>query len=237
MVIPGAVTPTSAGAGVVNRPTNNTILVNPCQKGNPVIGQLKNVPWEYASIVPDYQVGATTGVLYLSIRYHALHPEYIHGRIAKLGSTYFLRILLLMVDADNHTDAIKELTKVALINNLTLMLAWSNQEAARYLEIYKNFEKKPADLIKARVDTDYMSQLNTALTNVKGVNKSDVVTLLSNFGSLKDITSASGEVLLACPGLGDKKVKRLREAFTAPFVVGKKRSMAERRGEVGNELN
>lgn len=156
-----------------------------------------------------------------SIRYHALHPEYIHGRISKLGNAYFVRILLVMVDAENHADTIKELTKVALINGLTLMLAWrfveglskegrgpiiwssfccsdpysclvadlyrlllanSNQEAARYLEIYKNFEKKPADLIKARVDTDYMSQLNTALTNVKGVNKSDVVTLISNFG-------------------------------------------------------
>ena len=33
-----------------------------------------------------------------SLRYHRLHPEYIHQRIEKLGHSYNLRILLLMCD-------------------------------------------------------------------------------------------------------------------------------------------
>ena len=36
------------------------------QKGNPVIGHIRQVPWEYGDIKCDYQVGATAGVLYLS---------------------------------------------------------------------------------------------------------------------------------------------------------------------------
>lgn len=33
-----------------------------------------------------------------SLRYHRLHPEYIHTRIKKLGHMYTLRILLVMCD-------------------------------------------------------------------------------------------------------------------------------------------
>lgn len=54
--------------------------------------------YQFAEIAPDYQVGATTCVLYLSLRYHRLHPEYIHGRIEKIQGLYGLRILLLYCD-------------------------------------------------------------------------------------------------------------------------------------------
>ena len=70
---------------------------------------------EFGDIVPDFQVGRTTGVLYLrqvafshlphssavipgSLKYHRLHPEYIHQRIEKLGHMYNLRILLIVCD-------------------------------------------------------------------------------------------------------------------------------------------
>ncbi|KAL7004037.1 ssDNA endonuclease and repair protein rad10 [Cystobasidiomycetes sp. EMM_F5] len=227
----------SAGANRIQRPTTNSILVNPCQKGNPIINYIRNVAWEYDDILVDYSVGATTGVLYLSLRYHRLHPEYVHGRIAKLGNAYSLRVLLVSVDVDDHQEVLKELTKVSVINNLTIMLAWSSQEAGRYLEIYKSFERKPPDLIKERRDNDYMSHMNAIMTNVRGINKTDVVTLTSNFGSFRNIALASADDLVGCPGLGEKKVKRLRENFTAPLMVKKRKSNAEKRAEAGNALN
>ncbi|KAI5475662.1 DNA excision repair protein ERCC-1 [Pseudohyphozyma bogoriensis] len=169
--------------GVVRRQTLNAILINVCQKGNPVISSIRNVPWEYGDIVPDYQVGTTSGVLYLSLRYHLLHPEYIHGRIAKMGQSYSLRIMMVHCDVDNHMAAMRELNKVCLVNNFTMIVVWSAQEAGKYLEIYKAFERKPPDLIKERVDDDYMSRLTAVLTSIKGVNKTDVVTLASNYGT------------------------------------------------------
>jgi hypothetical protein len=33
-----------------------------------------------------------------SLRYHNLHPDYIHGRMKDLGKTFDLRILLVQVD-------------------------------------------------------------------------------------------------------------------------------------------
>ena len=56
-----------------------------------------------------------------------------------------------------------------------------------------------------------------ALTTIKGVNKVDVVTLGSTFGSLAALMTASSEQLAACPGIGPTKVRRLHDTFHAPF--------------------
>lgn len=59
------------------------------------------------------------------LRYHLLHPEYIHTRIKKLGHAYALRIMLVHCDVENHQAAIRELTKTCLVNEYTMMVAWS----------------------------------------------------------------------------------------------------------------
>ncbi len=102
----------------------------------------------------DYQVGTTTGVLFLrflrltysshrgpsrSLRYHRLHPEYIQ-RIERLGQAYNLHVLLPMRDImrrtrlilthpahplapqSEHQDPIRELTKICLLNNITVIV-------------------------------------------------------------------------------------------------------------------
>ena len=40
----------------------------------------------------------TMVILYSSLKYHRLHPEYIAQRIDTLGSSYNLRILLILCD-------------------------------------------------------------------------------------------------------------------------------------------
>lgn len=67
------------------------------------------------------------------------------------------------------------------------------------------------------MDTDYLSRLNHSLTSIRHVNKSDVVTLGSTFGSLAHIMDASMEDLARCPGIGERKVKRLYDTFHEPF--------------------
>lgn len=77
----------------------NCVLVNPKQRGNPILKSISNVPWEFDdSIIPDYVVGATAGILYLSLRYHQLNPDYIHNRLKELGKRFELRVLLVQVD-------------------------------------------------------------------------------------------------------------------------------------------
>ncbi|CAE6462543.1 unnamed protein product [Rhizoctonia solani] len=196
----------------------NAVLVNKRQKGNPVIDHLKGVPWEYNNdILVDYQVGSTAGVLYLSLKYHHLHPQYIFTRFEKLGRNYDVRILLILCDVTEHQNSIKELTKACLLNGITVVVAWSVEEAGQYLATFKLYEFKSHQLIKERVDADYQSMLRAALTTVRGVNKTDVMTLKTNFGSFSNIVHASTEDIQLCPGFGPTKVRRLREAFNKPF--------------------
>ncbi|KAI5449208.1 ssDNA endonuclease and repair protein rad10 [Naganishia albida] len=216
----------AAAQGKTNKPVNvpsgskRSIVVNARQRGNPVLKAIQGVGWEYGDIVPDYQVGANTCVLYLSLKYHRLHPEYLHTRIEAIRGTYLLRILLLMCDISEHQEPIREITKICLINEITVITAWSAEEAATYLATYKAFEHKPPDMLKERVHKNYASQLQSVLTSVKGVNKTDVLTLGTNFGSFKNMAHATPEQLALCPGLGEVKVRRLYDAFNLPFKVG-----------------
>lgn len=52
---------------------------------------------------------------------------------------------------------------------------------------------------------------------MRGVNKTDVLTLGATFKTVTNIMQASMEELAACPGLGPTKVKRLHETFHEPF--------------------
>ncbi|CAG8596825.1 7390_t:CDS:2 [Diversispora eburnea] len=198
----------------VKRISYNAIIVNSCQKGNPILQCIRNVPWEYGEIVPDYLLGQTTCALFLSLKYHRLHPEYIFNRIEKLAHHYLLRIMLILVDV---VKPIRELTKLCVLNNFTIILAWSQEEAGRYLETCKAFEHKSPDMIMEKVEDDYLSKLTHCMTQIKSINKTDVITLASSFGSLKKIMSTSFEQLTLCPGLGHQKVKRIQEAFEQPF--------------------
>ncbi|KAF9227424.1 DNA repair protein rad10 [Gyrodon lividus] len=202
---------------VIQPGAGNNIIINPNQRLNPVLECIRNVGKEFGDIIPDFQVGRTTCILFLSLKYHRLHPEYIHIRIEKLERSYNLRILLIMCDVTEHQESIRELTKVCLINNLTVIVAWSNDEAGQYIATFKQFEHKPPDLIKERIDKDYDSLLRTSLTSINKVNKTDVETLRTSLGSFTDIAKASSDKLQSLPGFGQVKVRRIKDAFEKPF--------------------
>jgi len=213
--------PSGASPPVVahpNRPSNwNNILVNKCQQGNPVLTLMKSVGWEFGETLSDYQLSQTTGALFLSLKYHRLHPDYLDLRLKKLHKTYDLRLLLCLCDSNDHETVLKDITKTCMTNEFTLIVAWSNAEIARYIQLFKSFEKRPPDLIKEKIDDDYLSRLASVLTTIRGVNKTDVLTLATNFRSFRQIVEASPSELSLCPGLGEKKVKRLLEAFNSDF--------------------
>ena len=88
----------------------------------------------------------------------------------------------------------------SILSELTLMLAWSAEEAGRILETYKTHEDKPPDLIMEKNNPDPHSKLVEALTSVKSVNKTDAATLIAAFGTMEGIVAASIEDLSMCPG-------------------------------------
>lgn len=208
----------------------SSILVSTRQKGNPILALIRSLPWEYSDIPSDYVLGNTTCALFLSLKYHRLHPEYIYGRIRAMAHKYNLRILLTMVDIHNHEDSLKELSKTSLINNLTLILCWSAQEAARYLELFKSYEHAAPTSIRAHQATSYRDKLVEFITVPRSINKTDAVGIVSAFGSIRAAVNARPEEIGAITGWGEKKVQRWCETVRQPFRVRK--AAAARRGQL-----
>lgn len=201
--------------------SGSSIVVSPRQRGNPILKFVRSVPWEFGEVVPDYVLGQTTCALFLSLRYHNLNPNYIHDRLKQLGQTFTLRVLLVQVDVKDPHHSLKELARICIMADCTLILAWSPEEAGRYLETYKSYEKKPADLLKEQVEKNYLSKVTDCLTTVKSINKTDAITLLSTFSSVEGIICASKEDLVLCPGLGPQKARRLYDVLHKPFLKSK----------------
>lgn len=200
---------------------SNYIQVKESQRGNPVLDCIKNVNWQYnSSIIPDYVMG-TTCALFISVRYHMLHPNYLYRRIKEVGSDFRLRIVLCQVDVEDNVKALLELNKLCFTHRFTLILSWSALEAGRYLETFKSYENKPSTSIQERVETDFLPQVTNVLKSVKSINRTDVVTLFEAFRNFQGICAADESQLLLCPGLGEKKVKRLYSALHTPFKKSK----------------
>ncbi|KAI8936259.1 hypothetical protein NX059_006681 [Plenodomus lindquistii] len=199
----------------------SSILVSPRQKGNPILNNVRSVAWEYSDIPADYVVGATTCALFLSLKYHRLHPEYIYNRIRDLKGQYSLRILLTMVDIENHEEPLRELSKTSIVNNVTVMLCWSANEAGRYLEQFKTFENAAPTSIRAHQSGSYSEKMVEFITAPRSINKTDAVGLVSNFGSIRTAINATPEEIGLIAGWGDKKVQRWHNAVREPFRVKK----------------
>jgi len=214
---PGVVQPKPQA--LAKRTGPSAIIVSPRQKGNPLLNGIKQVPWEYGDIVPDYILGVTTCALFLSLKYHRLHPEYIYTRIKQLQGKYSLRVVLVMVDIENHEDPLKELSKTSLINNVTLVLCWSSAEGGRYLELFKSFENAAPTAIKQHQSTSYSDRMVDFITTPRSVNKTDAVSLVSQFGSIRTAVNARHEDVAGIAGWGDKKVERWCTSVSEPFRI------------------
>ena len=67
-------------------------------------------------MVPDYVMNKTTCALFLSCKYHSLHPEYIYKRIAELKTDFTIRVLLVVVDMDDNRSILLFLNKQPMLD-------------------------------------------------------------------------------------------------------------------------
>ena len=180
---------------------SNYIQVKESQRGNPILQHIRNVQWEVnRGIVPDYVLGASTCALFITIKYHLLHPRYLDMRIREIGKAYRLRVVVCQVDTDDNMRALLELNKLCFSSSFTLILAWSALEAARYIETIKAFEHKPASSIQWRVEDDFLPKMTSVLKIIRSINRTDVVTLLEAFKNFRGLCEADEQQLVLCPG-------------------------------------
>jgi DNA excision repair protein ERCC-1 len=192
--------------------------VSPRQKGNPILTHIRTIPWEYSASIPcDFLLSPSTCCLFLQLKYHKLHPEYIYTRIRGLQGKYSLRLILVLVDIEAHEECLKELTKTSVVNNVTVLLSWSAHEAGRYLELYKSYEHSGATAIKGIQSSSYVDRLIGFVTTPRGINRADAVSLVSNFGTIRTAVNAENEEVGLVGGWGERKVTRWHAAVREPF--------------------
>ena len=121
------------------------------------------------------------------------------------------------MDITASQPTLRELSKLAYDSNLSMILAFSTEDAAKYIETLKSYEHKSPDFIREKVDSNNFSKISTALTKIRSINKTDVVTLTSNFKTVKDLFHAKSDELKALPGFGDEKVKNFLKVFDQKF--------------------
>jgi DNA excision repair protein ERCC-1 len=242
--------------GLTNAAT--VIQVHPRQSGNPLLKLIRHFKWVFVQgHVGDYSTGST-GIVYVELGYHRLHPNYVKARLHEVGQLYRTRVLLVHVnetqsDASAIHGVILDLNKLCFSLGFTLLLAFSLAESARYLECLKMCEGKGASSIQERLpsssasssssssgarasgnsaasnsekdkfgdkDLVYMPRVNKIFTAVRSINKSNAATLLDVFQSVGGVFQADAEQLMLCPGLGEKRARRLFAAFNEPFRKG-----------------
>lgn len=168
------------------------IVLSHKQKGNPLLKYIRVAKlWiadgEYKDkISSDFHINSKVGILFLSVLFHMRNEQYIFERMRTMKSRggYSLRVLVLLADTGNPESVIKELTMACFNMEFTLFVAWSNEEAARYIETFKLYEKKSADAIREPTpqETDTAARLADCLTSIKTVNQTNASTLLKHFG-------------------------------------------------------
>ena len=214
------------------------MLVHPKQQGNPILKHIHHIKYTFnPEIKCDYRCGScgTIAILFISAAFHVLHGTYLEMRMREVEEGFKVRLVLCLVDNDECADTMLELNKLCFIREFTLLVATSKEEAARYLESFHIYEGKSSILVVAafvkyiintgkstasiqeKVENEFMPIMVKALTSVKSINRTDVSTLLTTFGSFADICAAEENKLVLCPGIGDKKVKRLHDVLHTSF--------------------
>lgn len=109
------------------------------------------------------------------------------------------------------------MTRISLLLDFCVVLAWSEAEAARYLETFKLFEHRSADSIREKQSQNTVQRAASVLTSLRKVNKTDALNLITSFQSVREIICADKEDLELCAGFGAAKIKDLLSATSGSF--------------------
>lgn len=210
----------------------NQIQVSPSQKQNPLLQSplMKQKPIVFnKEILSDYYINPTLQVLFLSLKYHQLHPEYLWRRIKRLrqGSSInmtnnrrdkALKILLVVIDIESPQEALRKLTNVCVKQDLTLIISWSFEQAGNYIAMFKENELSANQVnlsIKGVKNTDLKSSIIDTLTTIRSINKTDSINLIANFKNFKNIVKSEH---VKIHGVGERKLQNMKNSFVEPFL-------------------
>lgn len=211
--------------------------------------------------LPDFALG-NIFIWFISLRYHRLHPDYIYDRLMASGvslssndelleqefthgklSPNSVRVLLVQVDVEDDRAWVRELSKLCVSVGLSMILAFSDEEAAKTLVLYRNLMNRGIPSTSARqhekLDINEQSPYNSDafIDNLHVILKKslkirlsrrDIQNLLLHYGSFSGVIKALDEGLGECVGgIGEKKGLRLSLALSAKFKADKSPTISQ----------
>jgi len=169
----------------------------------------------------DFHLSDTCSALFLSVKYHKLHPEYIGKRMEAVKRKVKTLLLVVHVDDGDCEKPLLEIQTLAFVFRFVVVLAWSLNESARYLEAYAKYSVSNAvdiRLLEGKQASDSGAKMVEVLTTVPSINKTDAKMLMRNFDNLADIFCAQLGDLSVLSGFGDKKLEEFHNAMSTPFI-------------------
>lgn len=212
-----------------NLHTFNQVQVAKSQTGNPLLEYLNIFQMNSKIKDVDYVINSKCVALFLSLKYHKLHPEYIYNKMKKVTYTRddILRVLLVLVDIEDFQDTVRELNKLALFNKITIILAFSNEQCAIYLQNLKYVEREASKRIIQGVKSKdeevladegkFLERLVDTVSSIKSITTSDAKSLLGKYGSIKALVEADAAGILSVEGMGDLKTDRFLQTLHQPW--------------------
>lgn len=190
------------------------IKINMLQKGNNLINHLTYSTYVFEEkLTTDYEINDSISVLFLSLRFHCCKPEYIYRRINKLRP-YKLSVLLLLVDSDNYNSTLLEILERT---EMTLIVAFSNEECARYLRGFDINANRSINLIRKK-NFDH----ETFLTSFKKLNKNNVESIMNTYLTLREAFEDIDKNMKFIGGFGETKASELKKYYEMDFKTSEK---------------
>ncbi|KAH7826204.1 DNA excision repair protein ERCC-1 [Monocercomonoides exilis] len=211
-------------------PPKNTLFASLRQKGNPFLSYIKQCKIEYKPVIPDFIIGEHVCALFISLRFHLRNPRYLQQRVDELlhsssksshaSFPYRSRYLLCLIDTNdvNANNALKKLNILGVKENISLLLAWSNEQMANHVEKLVALQQRGIDVIMGKGSEGAFAKATDCLTTIPSITKHDAHRLLHAFGTLSNIFDSSKDFYSLLPMMGKTKVDRLYAACHEPFL-------------------
>ena len=192
------------------------LTISKRQEKNPMIPLLGGIDTRFTqSDIFDFAITDEIAILFLTIKFHRLNPQYFDDRAKKLIGPWKTRILILLIDDDNPNRHISALTQTAMAHNMTTVLAFGYEEASKWLHSYYTIQDSSLDELKSTSESNYDIAVN--MLHSLNISRKDAEDLLNTFGSIDKILKASKEQISKATSMSSSKIDAFFAAIDKDF--------------------
>jgi hypothetical protein len=196
---------------------NDSLWVSKKQLTNPVIQYIQtNLTYVHFQTL-DFLCSSNVGLLLLSSRACGAQKDGLSAmlkeKLISCRAVCHNIVVLCQVESEEETADIVNLNKTCISCGAMLFIVTSSREAAVYIDAIYESERHR----RPRVMEDIYSDITMIITGIRGLTRTDVKTICSNFTSFAHFCRTDARVLSNYPGIGMKKIRLVQKAAKEPF--------------------